>query len=203
MSDDPKIYLLDDDDVARESLQFLMESVGLDVVSSSHPLEFLEICKHDAPGCAILDLRLPKMSGIDVLMKLRAQENSIPVVIITAYGTIRTSVDALKQGAVDFFEKPLDDQEFLDCVLKCIETDSASWQAQKSLSIVRQQFETLTAREREVFDLIIAGETNKMVGSTLGISPRTVENHRARILSKLDAKSVAELVAKMDWIKRI
>ena len=203
MPKDAKIYLLDDDEVSRESLHYLLESVGLDVISSSHPLDFLEICKHDTPGCAILDLRLPKMSGIDVLMKLRARENSIPVVIITAYGTVRKTVDALKQGAVDVFEKPLDDQEFLDCIQKCIETDVASWQAQKSLSTVRQQVETLTARERQVFDLIVACETNKKVAHDLGISPRTVENHRARILSKMDAKSAAELVAKIDGIKRL
>ncbi len=203
MPNDAKIYLLDDDEVSRESLHYLLESVGLDVISSSHPLDFLEICKHDTPGCAILDLRLPKMSGIDVLMKLRARENSIPVVIITAYGTVRKTVDALKQGAVDVFEKPLDDQEFLDCIQKCIETDVASWQAQKSLSTVRQQVETLTARERQVFDLIVAGETNKKVAHDLVISPRTAENHRARILSKMDAKSVAELVAKIGGIKRL
>ena len=202
MPNDAKIYLLDDDQVSRESLHYLMESVGLDVISSSDPLDFLEICKHDTPGCAILDLRLPKMSGIEVLMKLRARENSIPVVIITAYGTVRKTVDALKQGAVNVFEKPLDDQEFLDCIQKCIETDAASWQAQKSLSMVRQQVETLTARERQVFDLIVAGETNKKVARDLGISSRTVENHRASILSKMDATSVADLVAKIAAIKR-
>ncbi|MCZ6858764.1 MAG: response regulator [Alphaproteobacteria bacterium] len=203
MPDDVKIYLLDDDEVSRESLHYLMESVGLDVTSSSQPLEFLEICKHDAPGCAIIDLRLPIMSGIDVLMKLRMRENSIPVVIITAYGTVRTTVDALKQGAVDVFEKPLDDQEFLDCIQKCIETDFASWQAQKFMSTVRRQVATLTVRERQVFDHIVAGETNKKVGNDLGISPRTVENHRASILAKMDARSVAALVAKIDGINRL
>ncbi len=202
MSNDVRTYLLDDDEVSRESLHYLLDSVGLDVMSSSHPLEFLEICKHDSPGCAILDLRLPDMSGIDVLMKLRARENFIPVIIITVYGTVRKTVEALKQGAVNVFEKPLDDQEFLDCVQKCIEMDTASWQAQKSLSTIRQQVEALTPRERQVFDLIVTGENNKKVAHDLGISSRTVENHRAAILSKLDVNSVVELVAKTDGIRR-
>ena len=194
------VYLLDDDQGSRDSLCYLMESVGLDVRSSSHPLEFLAICKHNNPGCAILDLRLPEMSGIDVLKKLRARGNAIPVVIITAYGTVRKTVEALKQGAVDVFEKPLDDHEFLDCVQKCIETDIASWQAQQSLSIVRQQAATLTAREREVLDLMVTGASNKGVAQELGISPRTVENHRASVLSKMGAKSVAELIGKIDGV---
>ncbi len=202
MHDEVKVYLLDDDQGSRESLHYLMESVGLDVISSAHPVDFLEICKHDAPGCAILDLRLPGMSGIDVLSTLRARGNSIPVVIITAYGTVRKTVDALKQGAADVFEKPLDDQEFLDCVQKCIETDMGSWQAQQSISITRQQVATLTAREREVFDLMITGQSNKGVAQDLGISPRTVENHRASILSKMGAKSVTELIGKIDDINR-
>ncbi|MBT5034364.1 MAG: response regulator transcription factor [Rhodospirillales bacterium] len=203
MPNDAKIYLLDDDEVSRESLHYLLESVGLDVVSSSHPQDFLEICKHDIPGCAILDLRLPEMSGIDVLMKLRERDNSIPVVIITAYGTVRMTVDALKQGAVDVFEKPLNDQEFLDRVQKCVEMDIASWQTQKSQSVVRNQVETLTGRERQIFDRIVGGETSKKVANDLGISPRTVENHRAKILLKMNVNSVTELFAKVEGLKRL
>jgi len=188
------VYVVDDDDAGRHSLHWLIESVGLNVMSFGRPTEFFDAYDDSRPGCLVLDLRLPEMSGLELQERLRAQGVRIPVIMITAYGDIPTAVRAMKGGAVDFIEKPFNDQALLDRIQQCIQLDQQMREVNASFEEVRQRYSTLTKRERQVMALLVVGKSNKPVAEMLGISPKTVEVHRAKVMEKMRADSIVFLV---------
>ena len=188
------VYVVDDDDAGRHSLHWLIESVGLQVESFARPSDFFDTCDSSKPGCLVLDLRLPEMSGLELQERLRSQGMRIPIIMITAYGDVPTAVRAMKAGAVDFVEKPFNDQALLDRIQQCIELDLEMREVNASYDEIKARYETLTKRERQVMSLLISGKSNKPIGELLGISPKTVEVHRAKVMEKMAAESIVFLV---------
>lgn len=188
------VYVVDDDDAGRHSLHWLIESVGLRVESFARPTDFLDAYDESKPGCLVLDLRLPEMSGLELQERLRSLGARIPIIMITAYGDVPTAVRAMKGGAVDFVEKPFNDQALLDRIQQCIELDLEMREVNASYEEIRARYELLTKRERQVMSLLIAGKSNKPIAEILGISPKTVEVHRAKVMEKMAAESIVFLV---------
>jgi two-component system response regulator FixJ len=194
MSAEPTVFVVDDDPAIRKTLTWLVRSVGLAVETYESAGEFLDAYQADRSGCLVLDARLQRMSGFELLEKLGGPEAPLPIIMITAYADFSTAVRALKGGAVDILRKPYDDQELLDRIWQAIERDRQGRAERAERAEVLSRFETLTAREREVVDLLVAGRTSPEIASSLGLSARTVEGHRARIMGKMGADSVAALV---------
>ena len=188
------VFVLDDDYGARESLRWLIESAGHRVETFSRPSEFFTAYDPSQPGCLVLDIRMPEMSGNEVLQILRSNGNLIPTIVITAFGDIPNTVQAMKCGAVDVLEKPYNDQVLLDRIQQCHEQDAQIRKEENRNSAVRDRFNSLTPRERQVLELIFQGKSNKEMARILEISPKTVEIHRANVKEKMRADSVAELV---------
>ena len=180
----PTVFVLDDERTVRESLRWLIESVGLVVETFSSPREFLDTYKPDRPGCLVLDVRLPEMSGLEVQEWLQARGIRLPVIMITAYGEISLAVRAMKGGARDFLEKPFSDQVLLDRIQQCIEEDAKNRKQNSFRAEIDARSTTLTRRERQVMQLMVGGNSTKKIASELGISHRTVEVHRAKIMAK-------------------
>lgn len=190
----PLVYVVDDDPEVRRSLQLLMESVNLAVECYGSAAEFLQGCDRARPGCLILDVRMPGMSGLELQDQLVAEGSKLPIVIITAFGEVSLAVRAMRAGAVDFVEKPFSRQELLDRVHAAIETSVAQQQTNQSRVEIAQRLQKLTDRERQVMDLMVDGHQTKEIAAELGISPKTVDNHRSRVFEKTEAVGVAELV---------
>ncbi len=190
----PTVFVVDDDRAVRDSIQWLVESVGLDVETFDSPKRFLEGCSPDRPGCLLLDVRMPDMSGVQLQEILAKRGFTLPVIVITGYGEVPTAVRAMKQGAVDFVEKPFDDQALVELIQKCIERDTSDREHFVQRAQARDRLALLTPREREVLDLVVAGESNKEVANQLKISPKTVEVHRSRVMQKMQTQSLAQLV---------
>jgi len=191
----PKVYVVDDEPTVRDALRLLLHSVGLDVVVFAGAREFLEYRIDEHPGCVVTDLRMPLMSGIDLLEALRARGSALPVVIISGHGDIRLAVRALKSGAVDFVEKPFNEQDLLDAVNAALLSFRRSGGSDAARSDGAQRLESLSLREREVLRLVVSGLPNKTIGRQLGVSTRTVEAHRAHLMEKMQVGSLAELVS--------
>lgn len=187
-------HIIDDDLSLRSALQRLLGSVGLDSENYSSCTEFLNASKPNVPGCLLLDVRLPGMSGLEFQSQLTAFGIEIPVIFMTGYGDIPMSVQAMKAGAVDFLQKPFRDQDLLDAVNAAIEKDISRRQAQASNQLLLQRFEGLTERERQVMHLVTTGLLNKQVAFELGLSEITIKLHRASVMRKMDASSLADLV---------
>ncbi|MFQ6186293.1 response regulator transcription factor [Sinorhizobium meliloti] len=189
----PVAILVDDDATVRDALEELLNSVGIDTISFSSGQEVLEATLPDRPGCLVLDVRMPGLSGLDLQHRLASKGILTPVVFLTGHGDIAMSVQAMKAGAVDFLTKPVRDQTFLDAVSTAIATDLArraeSDLSAKSLAL----YETLTRREREVLRLVVTGAMNKQIASELGISEITVKLHRSNMMKKMNARSVSHL----------
>jgi len=198
MSEDIQIvFIVDDDDDVRDSLVELIESVNVRVSAFESAHKFLEAFSTDSRGCVLADVRMPGMSGIELQHKLLELKVALPLIIMTGHGDITMAVQAMKDGAFEFLQKPFRDQELLDCVLKALEHDrSYSGQIQNQQHI-KDRINTLTDREREVIDLVMEGKTNKVIARELKISDRTVEIHRSHAMEKLAVNSVAELVKTM------
>jgi FixJ family two-component response regulator len=184
----------------------LLKSVGLTAATFASAPEFLEKAPPEKPGCVIVDLRLPAMSGLELQEQLKARSLSLPIIFLTAFGTVPTSVRAMKAGAIDFLEKPVDDQTLIDAVFRALELDRAQRVKQAEIQAVLDRFKSLTPREVEVFRLIITGKLNKQVAYDLNTSEKTIKVHRARILEKMHCQSLAELVrlaekANLHWTK--
>lgn len=194
VGEETTVYVVDDDDAGRHSLHWLIESVGLRVESFERPSDFLDAYDASRPGCLVLDLRLQEMSGLELQERLRSLGTRIPIIMITAYGDVPTAVRAMKGGAVDFVENPFNDQALLDRIQQCIELDLEMRQVNASYEEIRARYETLTKRERQVMSMLIAGKSNKPIGELLGISPKTVEVHRAKVMEKMAAESIVFLV---------
>lgn len=187
------IHIVDDEIGMRDSLRLLFQSMGFDVATYAQPAEFLEHAVPAANACLITDLRMPLLNGIELLQAIRARGMRLPVVMISAHGSIRHAVDALRHGAVDFIEKPFDEQDIIDAVhnaLRRPQEDDAAATAGRCQALVG----LLTRREREVLARVVAGKPNKLIARELALSTRTVEAHRANLMHKLEVASIAELV---------
>ena len=190
----PVIYIVDDDDGMRRALTVLMTTMGYQPVAFARPAEFL--AKYDAnqAGCLVLDVRMPEMSGLEVQQQLNRNGALIPVILITGHGDIPMAVQAMKDGAFDFLQKPFRDQELLDRINAALKQDAQNRESVDRLADLRQRAESLTPREREVMGHVVDGKANKVIAIDLGLSERTVEIHRANVMEKMAARSVAHLV---------
>jgi FixJ family two-component response regulator len=194
MQADPTVFVVDDDAAVRESLCWLVESAGLNAESYATAQEFLEAYDPRQPGCLVLDVRMPGLSGLDLQEQLAAQGIMLPVIIITGHGEVPMAVRAMKGGAIDFIEKPFSDQLLLDRAREAIAQDAHNRVEQARRAEVAARLALLTPREREVMEMVVSGKANKQVGASLGISQKTVEAHRAQVMRKTRADSLAELV---------
>ena len=190
----PTAIVIDDDDAVRSSLKLLLRSVKLPVVVYASAQEFLPKYSVDQPGCLIVDVRMPGMSGLELQQQLNLRGAMIPVIFITGHGDISMAVEAMRQGAFDFLPKPFRDQDLLDRVQKALEKDAKNRQEIAQTDRVKELFESLTPREREVLELVTSGKPNKVMAADLGVSQRTIEIHRARVMEKMHANSLAQLV---------
>ncbi len=188
------VYIVDDDPAVRDAVSWLMKTVSLPTRAFGFADEFLESLKTDPTGCVITDVRMPGMSGLDLQQKLVERYPNLPVIVITGHGDIEMAVRSMKSGAFDFIQKPFNDQELVDCVNKAIEKSAVTDQRKSEGSRTRERLALLTEREHQVLDLILAGNMNKQIAHELNISEKTVEVHRARVMKKLEVRSVAELV---------
>jgi RNA polymerase sigma factor (sigma-70 family) len=193
----PMVFIVDDDDAVRASLGFLLKSVGIAATSLGSAQAFL--AAHDAlqPGCLILDIRMPGMSGLELQQQLNLRGAIIPVIFITGHGDVPMAVAAMKDGAFDFVQKPFRDQDLIDRVQRALARDQENRMALSQHSKIRTRLESLTPREREVLELMTRGKPNKVMAADLGISQRTVEIHRARVMEKMEARSLAQAVRMM------
>jgi FixJ family two-component response regulator len=194
------VHVVDDDASMREALQNLCHSIGIEARTYATARDFLTTAVSDAPGCLVIDIRLPDMNGLDFQAQLTQTGVRLPVVVMTGYGDIPMSVRAMKSGAVDFLPKPFNDQDMLDAVLAAIERDRQQRAVDHDISKVRERFETLSAREQQVMQLVAVGKLNKQVAGDLGISEVTVKVHRAAVMRKMGARSLAGLIRMADVI---
>lgn len=190
----PLIQLVDDDAAVRAALSLLIGTVGLRVQAWADPLAFVEQVDREAIGAIVLDVRMPGLGGIAVLEKLQSAGVDQPVVMLTGHGTVELCRRAFKSGAAEFLEKPVDDQLLLDTLQQAVRQHVRSRQRRRADRDARERYATLSEREREVLALIVGGLTNKEAGRALGLSPRTVETHRAHLFDKLAAPSLAQLI---------
>lgn len=188
------VFVIDDDADVRESLKWLLESVGLKVRTFENALSFFEAFDHSQSGCMVMDVRMPGLSGIHAQNKLREMNIELPVIMISAHGNVDMAVTALTQGAQTFIEKPFDDQVLIDHVHDALEKDRKRFAHNRSQSLMRECYETLTKRERQVMELIVNGASNQEAADRLGINRKTVEGHRANMIAKMKVGSFAELV---------
>ena len=193
----PIVYIVDDDEAVRASLRLLLKSVGIAAQAFASAQEFLACYDASKPGCLILDIRMPGMSGLELQQDLIMRGAIIPVIFITGHGDVPMAVEAMKNGAFDFLQKPFRDQELIDRVQRALAKDGENRVALSQHSKMRARLELLTAREREVLRLMVQGKPNKVMAGDLGISQRTVEIHRARVMEKLGVSSLAQAVRMM------
>ncbi len=190
----PTVFVVDDDPGVLDALKLLLRSVGLTCRGFSSASEFLEAVDPAAPGCLVLDLRMPGMSGRELQKKLMELGSELPIIFVTAHGDVPTAVEAVKDGAIDFIQKPFPDQKLLDKVNSALELDERLRRERNEREEIERRVEALTPREREVMARVAAGTMNKNIARELGISQRTVEIHRARVMEKMGASSVPHLV---------
>ena len=201
--DVPTVFIVDDDRDVRESLQELLESVGLQSKSFGTAQEFLLSPRSDGPSCLILDVRLPGISGLDLQHELKRGKVSIPIIFLTAHADVPMSVKAMKSGAVEFLTKPFRQQDLLDAVQRSLTRDRIVREKQRDTAELRQRYNTLSVREREVMNLVVSGLLNKQIAAELGASEATVKMHRSQVMKKMQAKSLPELVRMADKLKSI
>lgn len=192
--DKPVVYVVDDDPSVLRALERLLRSADLELETFTSALDFLNFQHPEAPGCLILDVKMPGVSGLELQERMARQGILFPIIFITGHGTVPLSVQAMKAGAVDFLMKPFDPKDLLEIVFKALDKDrQAKWE-QRELKRLRERLKTLTPREAQVFRSVVAGMLNKQIAYDLGTAEKTIKVHRARIMEKMGAKSLAELV---------
>jgi FixJ family two-component response regulator len=194
MGERPIVFIIEDDPSMRPALEGLVRSVGVRVRAFASAREFLEQPRGAAPSCLVLDVRLPGLSGLDLQRELSAAGVEIPIIFITGHGDIPMSVQAMKAGALEFLTKPFRDQELLDAIRVAIERDRAALHERSTLATLRRRHASLTSREREVMSLVVSGLLNKQIAAEIGTSEITVKVHRRRVMQKMQAGSLADLV---------
>ncbi len=190
----PTIYVVDDDDGMRRALDTLLSTVGYKTAVFSRPSEFLSQFKPEAHSCLVLDIRMPEMSGLEVQQQLNRRGSMLPVIFITGHGDVPMAVQAMKEGAFEFIQKPFRDQDLLDRINHALKQDADNRTNAARRSEVQHRLESLTPREKQVMNFIVDGSANKVIAIDLGLSERTVEIHRAKVMEKMGARSVAHLV---------
>lgn len=198
----PTVFIIDDDRGMRQAIHDLVESVGLHAESFATGEEFLGTQHAERPSCLVLDVRLPRMSGLDFQRRLAERGMQIPVIFVTAHGDIPMSVKALKSGAVEFLTKPFRDQDLLDAIQQALERDGITQKEQADVHDLQGRYRALTAREKEVMTLVVSGMLNKQIASEIGASEATIKIHRGNVMHKMQAASVVDLVRMADKLKR-
>ncbi len=199
--DEPLVYVVDDDEAVRDSLTLLLKAVGLASQTFSSAAEFLNHYDLEQHGCLVADIRMPGMSGLDLQGELNQRGAQIPLIFITGHGDVPMAVDAMKSGALDFIEKPFRDQDLLDRVHQALTQDKERRSENSKTLAIRERLATLTPRETEVMERVVQGQANKVIAMDLGVSQRTVEIHRARVMEKMAVRSVAKLVRVVEAAK--
>jgi two-component system, LuxR family, response regulator FixJ len=194
MQADAIIYVIDDDEAVRQSLEFLLKTAGIKVRSFDSGKAFLDVLEQVDSGCVITDVRMPEITGIDLLKKVKDVKPDLPVIVITGHGDISLAVEAMKIGAVDFLEKPFDDEHLLTAVKGALDREADLAQRKAQVNEVHDKLAALSNRERQVLEGLVAGNANKNIAFDLGISPRTVEIYRANLMTKMAANSLSDLV---------
>lgn len=190
----PTVYVVDDDGGMRRALDALLSTVGYETAVFSRPSEFLATFKPNAPGCLVLDIRMPDMSGLELQRHLNRMGSTLPVIFITGHGDVPMAVQAMKEGAFEFIQKPFRDQDLIDRINHALKQDAENRNMVARRAEVHHRLESLTARERQVMDMVVDGAANKVIAIDLSLSERTVEIHRAKVMEKMAARSVAHLV---------
>jgi len=190
----PTVFVVDDDGGVRDALRFLLRSVGLTVETFTSAVEFLESYRDDRPGCLVLDIRMPGMTGLELQEKLIERRSILPIIFITGHGDVPMAVEAMQAGALDFIQKPFSDEDLLTRINQALAKDAKTRASLSELAAIRTRLASLTPREREVMDLVVQGKLNKIIASDLDLSQRTVEIHRSRVMEKMEASSLAHLV---------
>lgn len=201
--DVPTVFIVDDDRDIRESLQELLESVGLTSKSFGSAQEFLSSARGDGPSCLILDVRLPGISGLDLQHELKRGRVSIPIIFLTAHADVPMSVKAMKSGAAEFLTKPFRHQDLLDAVQRSLTRDRIVREKRRDIAELQERYNTLSVREREVMSLVVSGMLNKQIAAEIGASEATVKMHRSQVMKKLQAKSLPALVRMADKLRAI
>ncbi len=197
----PTIFIVDDDPSVCKSTELMLESVGFNVKTFGSAQDFLKAKTHDDFGCIILDVRMPGISGLDLQEKLLSEITPLPVIFITGHGTVPMSVRAMKAGAVDFLQKPFEEQDLLDAIHRAINRQRETKSRRDETDSLQERFRALTPREHEVFSLLVTGMANKEIAYALGTCERTVKFHRANIMEKTKARSLADLVRFAERLK--
>jgi len=188
------VFVVDDDDAVRRSLSLLLQSAGLSVEHFASAREFLDRYDPYCPGCVVLDVRMPEMTGLELQEYLNVHGAILPVIFITGHGDVPMAVEAMRHGAFDFLQKPFVDQDLLDTVRRAVNQDRGNRVRLQEHDAIKERLVSLTPREREILDLVTSGKPNKVMAAQLGVSQRTVEIHRARVMEKMCAGSLAQLV---------
>ena len=194
MQPEPIIYVIDDDDAVRQSLEFLLKTAGVNVRTFESGKAFLDMLPQIRSGCVVTDVRMPEITGIDVLKRVKETNPDLPVIVITGHGDISLAVEAMKIGAVDFLEKPFDDDQLLTAVRAALTAEADTGKRKAELAEIHDKLAALSNRERQVLEGLVAGNANKTIAFDLGISPRTVEIYRANLMTKMAANSLSDLV---------
>jgi len=193
-SEQQTVYVVDDDDAIRNAIRALLDTADIRCAVYASADEFLEAMPAEAGGCLLLDIRLPGMGGLELQSELRRREATLPIIFITGHGDVPIAVQAMRDGAFDFLQKPFDEELLLESIDAALVVDAARQEEQVIDAEIRRLYESLTDREREVLDLVVTGKPNKVIAYDLGVSQRTVEIHRSRVMKKMRARSLAELV---------
>ena len=191
---DPIISVVDDDEAVRQSLEFLLKTAGMNTRSFESARSFFEELQHVSSGCVITDVRMPDITGIDLLRRVKDEKPDLPVIVITGHGDISLAVEAMKIGALDFLEKPFDDDHLLTAVRTALDREADAARRHAEVGEIHDKLAALSNRERQVLEGLVAGQANKTIAFDLGISPRTVEIYRANLMTKMAANSLSDLV---------